>query len=657
MLLSTLLTFTPLVTNALFFEPPSAKRHAPIRRTLSTRAPANGGANWVKLGCYIDTVNPRALSAATTVSDNGMTNAYCQEFCDAHGFSIAGTEWSKECFCGAAIDGNLLTADSDCDMTCTETPEVCGGSARLTVWQNQGTVTDPNTQTIGDWTGQGCYTDSVQNRALPNRKWIDGMTVEKCTAACFAENFKYAGLEYGNECYCSNNIITSAGVGVPATDGCDMSCEGNAAQTCGSGNRLNLYSFTGTSNPAQIGTSNAVQIPSTGDWTLKGCYTDQVNARAIAVRQYVDGAMTVEKCTAKCLSLGYSLSGLEYANECYCSSAIGSSGSPTTDGCTMPCEGAASTEICGGSDRLTVYEYTGSALGSAPTVLDSYDDWSSQGCYVDAVNARVLTTIATAVAPMTVGNCVDACSAAGYTVAGIEYSSECYCGSALPPVAATDGCVMKCDGDSTHTCGGPDRLNVYQKAVAAPAPAPVPAPPATPATQYRVRIMKAGGTQLGYIRQQIAKIGMPTITTDVSEAATYEMEGPATNSDLFDLRQSNPSDANKPYLGARADNTDYQFIAYVKQTPEGSTGVPSGIVWDEYFVEESRMWKKDPATSQLNPFWVKPDGSSSSSLYLRYNGPGDPEWSYLVSMFDPTFYIFVDDDSVNFYLEEVSTDS
>ncbi|KIM19906.1 hypothetical protein M408DRAFT_334226 [Serendipita vermifera MAFF 305830] len=84
----------------------------------------------------------------------------------------------------------------------------------------------------------------------------------------------------------------------------------------------------------------------------------------------------------------------------------------------------------------------------------------------------------TAVAPMTVGNCVDACSAAGYTVAGVEWSFECYCGNALPPVAATDGCVMKCDGDSAHLCGGPVRLNVYQKAAAAPAPEPAPAPPA-----------------------------------------------------------------------------------------------------------------------------------------------------------------------------------
>ena len=50
----------------------------------------------------------------------------------------------------------------------------------------------------------------------------------------------------------------------------------------------------------------------------------------------------------------------------------------------------------------------------------------------DSVDARVLnTTITTAVTPMTVGNCVDACVAAGFTVAGLEYSSVVIDSSAL----------------------------------------------------------------------------------------------------------------------------------------------------------------------------------------------------------------------------------
>jgi len=41
----------------------------------------------------------------------------------------------------------------------------------------------------------------------------------------------------------------------------------------------------------------------------------------------------------------------------------------------------------------------------------------------DSVDARVLTPMPAAATPMTVGNCVDACSAAGFTVAGVDYSS------------------------------------------------------------------------------------------------------------------------------------------------------------------------------------------------------------------------------------------
>ena len=51
----------------------------------------------------------------------------------------------------------------------------------------------------------------------------------------------------------------------------------------------------------------------------------------------------------------------------------------------------------------------------------------------DSVDARVLnTTMTTAVTPMTVGSCVDACVAAGFTVAGVEYSSVRIHSFALP---------------------------------------------------------------------------------------------------------------------------------------------------------------------------------------------------------------------------------
>lgn len=103
-------------------------------------------------------------------------------------------------------------------------------------------------------------------------------------------------------------------------------------------------------------------------------------------------------------------------------------------------------EICGGGNGLTVYQ---SSVTTGPSDLPSYKNWTPAGCFVDSVSNRVLpiATDATDSAVMTIEKCLDACSSLGYAYAGLEWSQECYCGSALPPVPATDGrCDMTCNG-------------------------------------------------------------------------------------------------------------------------------------------------------------------------------------------------------------------
>ncbi|KAG9055491.1 hypothetical protein FS842_002072 [Serendipita sp. 407] len=127
----------------------------------------------------------------------------------------------------------------------------------------------------------------------------------------------------------------------------------------------------------------------------------------------------------------------------------------------MACSGD-STTLCGGPNRLNLYKYTGTNLPAAPTVLASYNNWYSKGCYTDSVVNRALT-VQSFKDSMTVEMCIDACANAGHIVAGLEFGTECYCGDALPTTPATDNCIMPCGGDSSHICGGPNRLNVYQK--------------------------------------------------------------------------------------------------------------------------------------------------------------------------------------------------
>lgn len=70
------------------------------------------------------------------------------------------------------------------------------------------------------------------------------MTVPACVAACQADNFPLAGLEFATQCFCGTEI---SGTGAPATDnGCNMVCQGNSSTLCGGPDRLNVYNFTGT---------------------------------------------------------------------------------------------------------------------------------------------------------------------------------------------------------------------------------------------------------------------------------------------------------------------------------------------------------------------------------------------------------------------------
>ncbi|KAJ3942105.1 uncharacterized protein N0V96_007596 [Colletotrichum fioriniae] len=115
--------------------------------------------------------------------------------------------------------------------------------------------------------------------------------------------------------------------------------------------------------------------------------------------------MSVLQCTNACQAAGYSLAGVEYSSECYCDNQLRNTGSAGFDGCNMLCSGN-SSEYCGGSNRINVYQ--ASAKPKTPSVLPS----ANVGVIGGTQN-------------MSVGGCVSACTAAGYPIAGVEYSQEC----------------------------------------------------------------------------------------------------------------------------------------------------------------------------------------------------------------------------------------
>lgn len=89
------------------------------------------------------------------------------------------------------------------------------------------------------------------------------------------------------------------------------------------------------------------------------------------------------------------------------------------------------------------------------------------GCYTDS-STRTLAYMAYDSTSNTVDECTAACVDAGYTIAGMEYGSQCWCDKALGPDAEKTldvGCSMACAGNSSQTCGNGNRLSVYSNGV------------------------------------------------------------------------------------------------------------------------------------------------------------------------------------------------
>ncbi|SJL08884.1 related to glyoxal oxidase precursor [Armillaria ostoyae] len=342
-----------------------------------------------------------------------------------------------------------------------------------------------------NWTSLGCFTDTQGTRTLSLSSFTSGdnMTVPNCIDFCGDGGFIYAGVEYSQECYCGNNI-EAEDTNATATD-CNMACTGNTLQLCGGPNRMNVF-WSGATPPAP-----PAIVPSVGDWTSLGCYSDNVDGQRTFTVGLDVADVTIEKCTSACFTSGYQFAGTEYSTQCFCGSSIANGGALTASSdCTMTCAGN-SSQFCGGPNRLNAYNYTGTNLppinnaggggGGGPTTVfpvlsDLPQGWSYNACWVDNAHGRIFETEIGVNTNQTVQSCIASCIAQNFTVAGMEFGQECYCGDRLvngATVGAASDCSMSCTGNATEACGAGNRLSVYstsENITALPVPVPLISP-------------------------------------------------------------------------------------------------------------------------------------------------------------------------------------
>ncbi|EUC35845.1 hypothetical protein COCVIDRAFT_88427 [Bipolaris victoriae FI3] len=232
-----------------------------------------------------------------------------------------------------------------------------------------------------------------------------------------------------------------------------------------------------------VASTVSAQEPKVG-WHAEGCYTDSVQARSLSAPYGVTGGMTNQKCRDACRTAFFTYAGTEYAGECFCDNQLRNQGRPAPDGntgCNMACNGN-QTEICGGPDRLTLWRfYTGnevsssSAVSSAPVSTSTSSappaatglpqGFQYKGCYVDGPGYRILNNQQPDDQQMTVASCTRKCAQAGFEIAAMEYSYQCFCDNFVrmggAPAQSESECNTKCAGNQAETCGGPNRMSIY----------------------------------------------------------------------------------------------------------------------------------------------------------------------------------------------------
>ncbi|KAF8214000.1 WSC domain-containing protein, partial [Mycena galopus ATCC 62051] len=169
------------------------------------------------------------------------------------------------------------------------------------------------------------------------------MTVESCIAFCGAGGFALAGVEFGSECYCDYALQPTGTLASAAS--CNEPCSGNSTESCGAGNFIDVY---------WNGAPPLVDPQEVGTWKYLGCFPDSVSARQLPNQQTISGGVTVESCTSACKANGFSVAGLEFGQECWCSNSPPTSSLLSDSDCSTACA-ANTTEFCGGPSRLTVY--------------------------------------------------------------------------------------------------------------------------------------------------------------------------------------------------------------------------------------------------------------------------------------------------------------
>ncbi|CAH1391331.1 unnamed protein product [Nezara viridula] len=296
----------------------------------------------------------------------------------------------------------------------------------------------------------GCYEDNTI-RLLPDfHMFVDNLnSPARCVHICKQLQFRYAGVEYSTQCYCSSDRPYERMK--RDISECKMKCP-FSEEICGGPMRISVYSTD----------SNVYPITDPG--TYIGCYLESGNDRTLNHYQLnLFEINSPERCTRSCTALGYMYAGTEPYDQCFCGNTKPANERKTEESeCNVQCPD--SQEKCGGNGRISIYRTSVySNAESIVTVSDERLKSNTIGCFEDSDNRILSEYFSCLDVTNSPKNCLYVCQQFQFKYAGVHNGTDCYCGNVMPSPSRKrneNECQVSCP-NSSERCGGNMRTYVY----------------------------------------------------------------------------------------------------------------------------------------------------------------------------------------------------
>ena len=110
--------------------------------------------------------------------------------------------------------------------------------------------------------------------------------------------------------------------------------------------------------------------------------------------------------------------------------------------------------------------YPDSLPRSCPTLVEESEQGEHLGCYQDSFSTRLLQGHTLKLRETNSADaCLEVCTEYGFSLAGLQYGVECFCGNTKPPAGKELGeekCDMPCPGEEGESCGGYLTMDIFQ---------------------------------------------------------------------------------------------------------------------------------------------------------------------------------------------------